>query len=41
MRLCTDGEITSVGRVDFEILHDAFLFVVPKKNASLKENAVL
>lgn len=29
MRLCTDGEITSAGETKFEILHDAFNFVVP------------
>lgn len=31
MRLCTDGEITSAGETKFEILHDAFSFVIPKK----------
>ncbi len=30
MRLCTDGEITSAGVTEFEILHDAMSFVVPK-----------
>lgn len=35
MRLCTDGEITSAGETTFEILHDAFCFVVPKKNMSV------
>lgn len=29
MRLCIDGEIVSAGRTEFEILHDAFCFVVP------------
>ena len=32
MRLCTDGEIANAGETHFEILHDAFNFVVPKKN---------
>lgn len=32
MRLCIDGEIISAGRTEFEILHNAFSFVVPKKN---------
>ena len=32
MRLCTDGEIASVGETHFEVLHDAFNFVVPTKN---------
>lgn len=30
MRLCTDGEITSAGETRFEVLHDAFNFVIPK-----------
>lgn len=29
MRLCTDGEISDAGRTEFEIVHDAFNFVVP------------
>lgn len=32
MRLCVDGEIINAGVTEFEILPDAFLFVVPKKN---------
>ncbi|MBO4950332.1 MAG: YegS/Rv2252/BmrU family lipid kinase [Clostridia bacterium] len=35
MRLCTDGEITSAGETKFEILHDAFSFVIPKKKQSI------
>ena len=30
MRLCIDGEITDAGKTEFEIVHDAFDFVVPK-----------
>ena len=29
MRLCTDGEITTAGRIEFELVHDAFRFLVP------------
>ena len=29
MRLCIDGEITDVGITEFEIIHDAFNFVIP------------
>lgn len=32
MRLCTDGEIASVGETHFEVLHDVLSFVVPTKN---------
>ncbi len=31
MRLCTDGEVTNAGVTEFEILHNAFSFVVPAK----------
>ncbi len=31
MRLCIDGEISSAGETEFEIIHDAFNFVVPEK----------
>ena len=34
MRLCTDGEITTAGVTEFEILHDALNFVVPKKESA-------
>lgn len=34
MRICNDGEITSAGDTTFEILHDAFNFVVPSVNAA-------
>ena len=37
MRLCVDGEIMSVGETSFEILHDAFNFVVPH-NACKERN---
>jgi diacylglycerol kinase family enzyme len=30
LRLCIDGEITDAGKIEFEIVHDAFDFVVPK-----------
>jgi diacylglycerol kinase family enzyme len=29
MRICVDGEIISAGKTKFEILHDAYRFVVP------------
>ncbi len=29
MRLCTDGEISDAGRTEFEIVHNAFSFVIP------------
>ena len=32
MRICTDGEIISAGETTFEILHDAFSFVIPKNS---------
>ena len=35
MRLCTDGEITTAGETTFEILQDAFSFVIPKKNTAV------
>ena len=35
MRLCTDGEITSAGVTEFELLHDAFSFVVPKEKSPI------
>lgn len=35
MRLCTDGEIMSAGETEFEILHDAFSFVIPKKKQAV------
>ncbi len=31
MRLCVDGEISEVGKTEFEIIHNAFDFVVPCK----------
>ena len=31
MRICVDGEILSAGETTFEILHDGFSFVLPKK----------
>ena len=33
MRICVDGEILSAGDTTFEILHDAFNFVVPGQMA--------
>ncbi len=30
MRLCTDGEISDAGRTEFEIVHNAFSFVIPR-----------
>ncbi len=30
MRLCTDGEIVDAGRVEMEVMHDAFSFLVPQ-----------
>jgi hypothetical protein len=35
MRLCTDGEITSAGVTEFELLHDAFSFVIPKEKSPI------
>ncbi len=29
MRLCTDGEISDAGRTEFEVVHNAFSFVIP------------
>ena len=31
MRLCTDGEIADAGVVEFEIIHNAFNFIIPEK----------
>lgn len=31
MRLCTDGEITDASVVEFEIIHNAFNFLIPSK----------
>lgn len=31
MRLCADGEIVDAGRVDMEIVHDAFSFLIPQR----------
>ena len=30
MRLCTDGEIVDAGRVEMEIVHGAFRFLIPQ-----------
>ncbi len=30
MRLCTDGEIVDAGRVEMEVMHDAFSFLLPQ-----------
>ena len=35
MRICLDGEIMSAGDTTFEILHDAFNFVVPSKKQTV------
>ncbi len=39
IRLCTDGEICDVGKIEFEIVHNAFNFILPSlraKNSSEK-----
>ncbi len=41
MRLCTDGEIDDAGRTDFEIIPQAFEFVVPKVHTKAKEKELL
>lgn len=38
MRLCADGEISDAGRTEFEIVHNAFNFVVPGDKDALCEN---
>lgn len=30
MRLCVDGEITDADETTFEVVHNAFTFVLPK-----------
>ncbi len=37
MRLCIDGEIVDAGKTQFEIVHNAFRFVVPYAEAILAE----
>ena len=37
IRLCIDGEIVDAGKTQFEIVHNAFRFVIPCKEAILNE----
>lgn len=41
MRICSDGEIFDAGRTEFEIIHDAFNFVVPGVNIKTVEKALI
>lgn len=38
MRICNDGEITDAGKTEFEIVHNAINFVVPKRNGIAYSN---
>ena len=29
MRLCVDGEIIDAGKTEFEVIHNAFNFIIP------------
>ncbi len=40
MRLCTDGEITDAGRVEFEIVPEAFNFVLPVKEINAEKDEI-
>jgi len=40
MRLCNDGEITDAGKTEFEIVHNAFEFVVPKSTLSTPKKEI-
>lgn len=40
MKICIDGEITDAGKTEFQIMHDAFNFVVPGKYSIQKETVV-
>ena len=37
MRICVDGEIEDAGRTEFQIVHDAFNFVIPERVPQLCE----
>ncbi len=37
MRICVDGEIEDAGRTEFQIVHNAFNFVIPEKVPQLLE----
>ena len=37
MRICNDGEIIDAGKTEFEIVHNAYRFVVPKIKTANKE----
>ncbi len=37
MRICIDGEIADAGKTEFEVAHNAFNFVLPKKSKVLME----
>ena len=39
IRLCVDGEIIDAGRTEFEIVHNAFNFVLPCESTFVKANA--
>lgn len=36
LKLCVDGEISDVGKIDFECVKDAFKFVLPTVNSKIK-----
>ena len=36
IRLCADGEITDAGKIEFEIIHNAFNFVIPTEKVAVK-----
>lgn len=38
MKLCIDGEITDAGETEFEVCHNAFNFVLPKRICKVTEN---
>jgi len=41
MRLCIDGEIVDAGKTHFEIVHNAFRFVIPCVESMLLENPIV
>lgn len=39
MRICIDGEIIDAGKTQFEIVHNAFKFVVPEKTGIIEQKS--
>ena len=41
MKICIDGEIEDAGKTEFQIVHNAFNFVIPGKYSMQKETVVV